>query len=218
MVQLYSAIYRDKNGEEITTMHNDGKLLNMVVRGVTFSGDDFDFLQPTLALDNPELSSFTLCAGYLCNCEIECDMPMPVVRGDRTIPGNLHVHLKLGAPRPNGTVDNETLQLHLDFEGQSYLSCGRHGYFEDELLEIQRLVPESIYLKCCFNCAYSDYSPAGSGLFGDMLCFRDNKQVYLQIQSKTDLFHIWDTMSGLVQETYLCPEFERRIPGTGYRG
>jgi hypothetical protein len=27
-----------------------------------------------------------------------------------------------------------------------------------------------------------------------------------------------DRYDRLVQETYLCPEFERRIPGTGYRG
>jgi hypothetical protein len=27
-----------------------------------------------------------------------------------------------------------------------------------------------------------------------------------------------DTMTEFVQETCLCPEFEKRAPGTGYRG
>jgi hypothetical protein len=73
-------------------------------------------------------------------------------------------------------------------------------------------------MKCCFNCAFSDYSPAGSGIFGDMLCFRDNKEEYFKVKDKWDLFRIWETMTEHVQETYLCPEFEKRIPGTGYRG
>ncbi len=55
-------------------------------------------------------------------------------------------------------------------------------------------------------------------MFGCMACFRDNKENYLQVSSKADIFRIWDTLTEYVQETYLCPEFQRRRPGTGYRG
>lgn len=217
MEESYSAKYRDKVGEEITTIHNDGKILTMIVRGVTFMGGDFDSLESTPPLNNPQLASFTLYQGSLCNCEIECEIPMQII-SEETPRCNLHVHLKLGSPRADGGIENETLQLHLDVAGKSYSSCGKHGWFEDELVEIQEKLPENSYLKCCFNCAFSDYSPVGSGLFGNMLCFRDNKQEYLAVESKADLFRIWDTMTEFVQETYICPEFEKRVPGTGYRG
>jgi hypothetical protein len=75
-----------------------------------------------------------------------------------------------------------------------------------------------MYLKACINCAFSDYSPCGHGLFGGLACFRDNKQAYLSVQTKRDLFEIWSTMTEFVQETFLCSEFERRAPGAGYRG
>ena len=56
-----------------------------------------------------------------------------------------------------------------------------------------------------------------------MICFRANKAGYLAIPQgedfeKDDYFDVMDTVSEMVQETYLCPEFERRAPGTGYRG
>jgi hypothetical protein len=75
-----------------------------------------------------------------------------------------------------------------------------------------------MYLQTCFCCAFSDYSPYGNGLFGDLACFRDNKQPYLAVETKRDFLALWDTYTEFVQETYHCGEFERRKPGTGYRG
>jgi hypothetical protein len=60
--------------------------------------------------------------------------------------------------------------------------------------------------------------PSGHGLFGGLAGFRDNKAGYKVVQSERDLFGIWGTTTEFVQEIDLCPEFERRIPGTGYRG
>ena len=53
------------------------------------------------------------------------------------------------------------------------------------------------------NCASSDYSPVGHGLFGGLACFRDNKEGYRKVKSKHDLFRVWGTMTGFVQETFL---------------
>ena len=218
MNESYPAKYRDKHGEEITSIHNDGKQLTMIVRGVLFTGNDFDLLQATIPLDDPQLETFTLQKGDLADCEIEYDMPITAVTNKENTLCNLHIHLKLGKPLANGALENEALQLSLEFDGKSYASCGQHGWFEDELVELQKELPEAVYLKCCFNCAFSDYSPAGSSLFGSLACFRDNKQQYLKVESKRDLFQIWETMTEWVQETYLCDEFEKRVAGTGYRG
>ncbi len=78
-------------------------------------------------------------------------------------------------------------------------------------------------MKACINCAFSDYSPYGHGLFGNLICFRANKTGYLARSSnedfcKDDYFDVMETVSEMVRETYLCPEFEKRAPGTGYRG
>jgi len=50
------------------------------------------------------------------------------------------------------------------------------------------------------------------------MCFRNIKSAYLGVKSKDDLLAIHNLFERCVQETYLCPEFSRRIPGTGYRG
>ncbi len=106
----------------------------------------------------------------------------------------------------------------MSLSGYVYRSAGTSGWFEDELLDIQKQLPDGVFLKACITCAFSDYSPYGHGLFGGMLCFRDNKAGYLTVKGKSDLFRIWSTATEYVQETYLCPEFERRVRGSGYRG
>ena len=59
-----------------------------------------------------------------------------------------------------------------------------------------------------------DYSPQGYGLVG-IRCHRDAKAQYLAARSKHDFWRVPWTEE--VPETYLCPEYTRRVPGTGYR-
>lgn len=79
-------------------------------------------------------------------------------------------------------------------------------------------MPEGVFIKACINCRYSDYSPYGHGLFGCMTCFRNIKAEYLKVTTKQEFWSLHGRQDRFVQETYLCGEFERRIPGTGYRG
>jgi Family of unknown function (DUF6304) len=218
MTVHYAASYTDRVGTEVTSIANDGTALSMVVRGVEFAGPDFDGLEPVAGTDHDRLASFTLQGGTLCSCVIEADIPIPVATPAGTEEGVLTARLELGNPAPNGGLDREHLTLELRFAGRAYKSGGRSGWFEDEMLDVQGQLPHGTYLRACITCAFSDYSPAGHGLFGGLACFRDNKAEYLAVRSKTDLFRVWGTMTGFVQETYLCPDFERRRPGTGYRG
>ncbi len=73
-------------------------------------------------------------------------------------------------------------------------------------------------MKACINCAFSDYSVYGHDIFGNMDCFRHCKAAYLSVKNKGDYMALRCPVVDRVQETYLCPEFERRTPGTGYRG
>jgi hypothetical protein len=218
MHAIYPAKYSDRMGEELTTITNDGKILSIVLRGIEFRGDDFDALEPPNDADPSVLSSFCIHRNELCSCVIDAEIPVPIVTPHTSTEGILSVHLELGEPAPNGGLDREGLSLRLAFGDRVFTSKGRSGYFEDELGDLQKQMPEGTYLRACIICAFSDYSPLGHGLYGALACFRDNKQGYLSIQSKRDLFGVWGTMTEYVQETFLCSEFERRAPGTGYRG
>src|SRR5262245_34488805 len=218
MQATYHATFRDKFGQESTSITNDGKTLQMVVRGVTFLGSDFDGLEPVCNPPPDQLPTFNLQKGELCSCVIETEMPMPMSTPHSVIEGKLAIRLELGDPLPNGGIDRETLLLQLKFEDHILRSRGLSGWFEGELLDIQSQLPPHTFMKACISCAFSDYHPAGHGSFGGLACFRDNKPGYAAVKTKPELAAIWNTMTEFVQETYLCPEFERRTPGTGYRG
>lgn len=184
----YPATYRDAHGLEQTSISNDGSTLRMIVRGVEWVGNDFDGLEP---LTTPDAhAGFTLNQGDLCACELSFDIPIAVVDA-------------------NGRLSRADTQV---------AGSGRSGWFEDELLEIQQQLPAGTYLRACINCQYSDYSPAGHMMFGDMMCLRSVKDAYLRARTKNELWPVFKRSDGPVQETHVCDEFVRRIPGTGYRG
>jgi len=223
MFAVYPARYKDRFGEEPTSIQNHGKTLAMIVRGVEFEGCDLDCLEPKGKPDPAQLSSFTFLHESLCFCVIEADITIPVVTPIGIVDGLLTFELELGEPLPTGQMNRERLKLRLAVNGQTYASEGKSGWFEDEMLDVQRKLPLATFMKACINCAFSDYSPYGHGLFGNMICFRANKAGYLALPSgenfeKDAYFDVMYTVSEMVQETYLCPEFERRAPGIGYRG
>jgi hypothetical protein len=144
-------------------------------------------------------------------------MPLPIVIDGATEVGILKIHLELGTRTENGALNSEQLQLTLQLREWVFSSEGKTGWFEGELLSLQSALPNEAYLKACIACAYSDYSPYGHGSFGCMACFRKLKDDYAKVNDKFDLFPILDKAE-VVQETYVCPEFAKRRPNTGYRG
>jgi len=213
----YPAVNRDSFGEEKTIIQNDGKTLRMSLRGIEFSGFMFDDFEPRV-IDEAKLTSFPLRAGTLCSYQLNCQIPVSVVVFGNLVEGSLQAHIEIGDPTPNGGVDLEQIELTLTVGDKTFKSSGTHGWFDDELLEIQAALPEDMFMKCCHTCAFSDYHPVGYGAFGGLACFRDHKQEYLAIKDKVSLMHFFSKLTENVQETYLCPEFEKRVPGTGYRG
>lgn len=163
---VYPAKFTDRNGEEITIIYNDGKILRMKIRDVEFWGYDFDGLEPETSTDISKLQTFTFAQNDLCNCTIECDTAIEVITNEKATIGNLQFHIELGLPEPKGGIDHEDVFLTLSYEDQVFRSKGTSGWFEDELLDIEKQLPINHKLKCCFGCAFSDYSVYGHGLFG----------------------------------------------------
>lgn len=214
----YPATYIDARGQEAVSIANDGETLRVTIRGVNFAGRDFDSLEPTSDATPVQLAQFSLCHGELCSCRLEWLQPVPVFNRGRRADGVLRIELTLGDPAPKGGLDRVELRIALEYDGGRFAGTGRSGWFEDELLEVQAQLPDGVYFLACINCLYSDYSPAGHGLFGSMMCYRNVKAEYLKVKSKADFWKVHGRLDRHVQETYLCPEFERRVPGTGYRG
>ena len=214
----YPGTYSDARGSAPITIANDGETLRTEIRGVEFVSDDFDALSPVEDMPPEKLSSFTLNRRELCACVFTLEIPVPIVAHRSELQGKLHVTLELGSPSANGGIDHERLQLVLTYAQERVVSSGESGWFEDELLDIQKQLHEDAFIKACINCLYSDYTPYGHGLFGHMMCFRNIKEEYLRVKSKEDFWEVHGQQERMVQETYLCPVFSRRLPGTGYRG
>ncbi|MEJ7733166.1 MAG: DUF6304 family protein [Polyangiaceae bacterium] len=216
--QTLAACYRDARGSERIEIHNDGQRLRTVIRGVPIAGSDFDDLSVESAHRAAAASLFTLYGDEVCACQLEVTFPIEVVVAGAPIAATLVAELELGAPNPERPgISRETLTLALRLPTGELRSSGRTGWFEDELLDLWRQL-DGGHLRACICCAFSDYSPYGHGLFGALACFRDAKDAYRRVSTKQALFDLWPRLSGFVQETHLCPQFELRRPGSGYRG
>ena len=90
--------------------------------------------------------------------------------------------------------------------------------FEEALLNISKLIAPEYYMKCCFTCQYSDYSPYGNDSFGTMLCYKKQKEDYLKVHNKREYFHYLTNDYEVRQETDLCMEYDIRMKCEGYRG
>jgi hypothetical protein len=192
--------------------------LRIKIRDVVFEGEDLDSLSPVAATKPESLQTFRIQQECLCGCRFDVDIPIQLTVPNGVEDGLIKARLDFGKPSSKGGLENEDIKLQLKFRDQEFQSTGKSGWFEDELLELEKQLPAGCHMKLCITCAFSDYSPYGHGMFGCLACFRGNKAEYSQVKSKGDIFRVWGTMTEYVQETHLCEEYELRKPGTGYRG
>jgi hypothetical protein len=181
------------------------------IRGVDLQGGDFDAMEPVgrpagalLPLDS---------AGELTDCILSGDLPCTVAAGPERRPAAITFSLDLRRLRERSPAAPRNLTLSLVLDGTVHAVSD--DWFEDGILRLEQSMPAGTHLICCATCLFSDYSPAGHGLTG-MRCHRGAKDRYLAVSSKRDYWSVPVTEE--VPETYLCDEYERRIPGTGYRG
>ena len=217
MHEIYPARLHLGDSSHDATIENDGSLLRLSVLDVSFTGPDFDCLVIEGRLPTHLQVPLYRHKGP-CSCTLTWEMPLTITSQGVDGQATLRCKLVLGHPDDRGGLDREELTLVLVVGDQEYASPGTSGWFEDELLSIERQLPCDTRMKACISCLFSDYNPVGHGLFGDLACFRTAKEAYLQVRNKSDIFEVWDQSTGYVQETFLCEEFAPRIPGTGYRG
>ena len=228
----YSAKYKDDFGSESVTISNDGKVLKMTLRDVEFTGYSFHSFSISSNIALPEKAMFHLLEDELCGYLIDCRIPVWLVSRNEISQTLLNAQIEYGKPveghtsfhRQDGTVqeinqqiDVEVLKLEIEYQGQTYKSSGKNLYnsFDEQLAELRDGFPDGLYLKTCWNCAFSDYHPVGSGIFGDLGCFRNTKSEYKRVKDKRALMLLWSQRADDVQEVHLCQDFEKRQPGEG---
>jgi hypothetical protein len=210
LLEYYSALYRDRLGEVLTTIANDGEKLRMVLRGVEFTSTMLDDWVPEPAVDAPELEMFTLDCGALCAYTLEFAMPMPVLSTQGRLKGTLHVQLSLGLPRGDKGLDRKDLLLSLHVADLVFDSRGSSALFEDELVDIRRQLPSNMAMETCLFCAFSAYHPISNSLFGQLDCFRSAKTAFLTLRKQGNFLSLYTKKRNQpVQETYHCPDFMR---------
>ena len=206
MITTYSAKYIDGNGEEITTILNDGKTLRMKLRNIDFVGDDFDSFELINGEGNAEIDSFSffrLSDGsyQLENYELFVDIPLPIVTKGQTRQGTLKVYLDLRNHKENKSKkDNLLLAL---IYGENQIKSSGAGFFDLEMAALQRQLPQGDYIKSCINCRFSDIGPY-MGMFGGLGCYRGNKEAYKTLKQNWTIGSKWALLKIVtesVQET-----------------
>jgi hypothetical protein len=213
--------YEDSTGDEEIVWRASSPLpgrlsrlkLRTEIRGVVFDGGDLDVMDPAdpaaacaagLALD---------AGGSLTNCVLGGTLPCSLEECGKVVRGEIEFALDLRPGASSNPARPTNLRLATTVLGPRYEAA--HEWFEDGIPVLEATLPAGVRFRCCLTCGLSDYSPGGHGLTG-ILCHRDAREQYLAVRSKLDYWKVPVTEE--VLETYLCPQYEPRVPGTGYRG
>ncbi|MDW7691874.1 DUF6304 family protein [Flammeovirgaceae bacterium SG7u.111] len=202
----YAAKYKDKFGEEKTKVYSDGTTMHLVLRGIKFEGSDFEMLEGKVDDKKFEYEKYQeSCLGDLTNFELEIDFPIIIIWNNDPVIGNLNASIV------TGKESNVFLELKTKFgKFQNTKNC---GWFEDALVEIQKMLPQKAQIKTCLSCKYSSYHPVGSGMFGGLSCFKNLRLEADNICNKDDLMILWEkgcrekTIFN-VQEVFDCSEHQ----------
>ena len=186
--------------------------IRSTIRGVEVWGCDFDGLEPCDLQAAAGQFSLTT-TGELDDCLLIGEVPCAVEVAGETRSASMRFELDLRPMSGLTPADPKSLRITCEMDGASNEVVD--DWFEDGLLRLAAAMAPRAHLKACITCLYSDYSPGGHGLTG-MRCHREAKEEYLAVRSKADYWPVPVTED--VAEFYLCPEYQQRIPGTGYRG
>jgi hypothetical protein len=218
MTARFPARYCDRRGEEPTVIAWEGDRLRMVVRGVTFVGDDFDALVPDDRSDEPiALVTLTpvrvtatdaepVVEPTLTDFELDVDMPLTAFIAGEAIPGTLHVRCNLRRDRAR---DGAVLSMRWSGEGWDVAGRSDGGYFEEALTALQRALPEGAFLRACVACEWADRGPY-QGMFGGIACYRRDKAGLRLLRARPGPRSKWpwrELNAESVPETHCCGEF-----------
>ncbi|MCH2196513.1 DUF6304 family protein [Kordia sp.] len=233
----YNTIYEDTFGTIKGSIENNfsedfdlskNYTIELNLEGILFNGATFDGLElqnedyytkeqlHRYSFYNYEVFGTKQIIKELTNCKFQFILQLKIVDKKsfqiHKVNGNLTVLLGNFSPEEYSVFQYDYSLNEIDHSimGDS---------FENLFDKLKEKIKETHFIKNCYGCNYSDYSPYGSDHFGDMLCFKNSKDKYLKIKNKESYFRLLGNQNPIyVQETHLCDEFEFRKENIGYRG
>ncbi len=217
--QYYSTEVEIKNDHEYLTFELDG----FKFEGSTFH--DFEMLnyneyrgskQEKFSIN--EISCGEKCVAYeICEYKMTVFLPVQIIdfETEEIIYSEMEMKINSGKSLGRGFIESVWTQLTLNILGEKIV--GEDYDFEGAANKILKKIKTRFTFRNCFGCKFSDYSYMGSSEFGTMLCFKNQKEKYIKVKSKSDYMKL-DREDKVVQEIYACDEYEIRGNITGYRG
>jgi len=202
---LYPTTYIDNFGREESSFVSDGMSLKIQLRNHTFTGQNFDSLELKVA-EKDTNSNFSFNEyDSLTNCCFKIKIPIKLKRNSEILDAILSIEIVL---------ENSKYPLikifELTFDNNRFdLQNGKETgmWFETQMAQLQRLLPQNIKINSCIFCAYSNYWVAGSDSFGTLLCFKNIKDKIVAVKNKNEYVDIAENNSVSTQETFWCSEF-----------
>ncbi|MAT99415.1 MAG: hypothetical protein CL608_19925 [Anaerolineaceae bacterium] len=205
ILKTFHGTYQDKHGTDAVELQigNDGHSLQILVRDAEFTGFSIDLL---MINSNPLSKEFPLKhKNCLHSFELDCEAPFMLVGQNHEANGSLKIQCKVPATEEEWE-DAAFLKLSLTSNNKNVQIDWCKAGFEDELHNLQKKLPEGVFLKCCFNCEFSSYNPyVNSGVMGQLCCFVDSEDKFA---THGKGYHGWETHKPVfVQELHLCSQF-----------
>lgn len=128
--------------------------------------------------------------------------------------GDVTVKLMVGCHEEpvyyNGSLEQpQTVNVGCTFEGKEYWGHGKDYLWIDAFADLQRQLPESVFLKCCLTCKHGNLCPVGNNT-NEVYCTKD-----VLITQKSDLyFYTEDTAERAKRSKQYCNLCENYQPQT----
>jgi hypothetical protein len=106
-------------------------------------------------------------------------------------------------------VEKAIIKMELSFREKHKVESITAKSFDEALMSIQTKLPDMLYMKNCWGCAFAEYSPVSGRRYGSLGCFR-NVTEGDKLKDAGSIIRAWPKISERVQETYLCKQFARR--------
>jgi hypothetical protein len=230
----YAGIFKDEIGTSKAIVDSMGTWLSLKSRGIRFEGTDslnwlvrdyllsqeiadlkFKFHQPPTGKTDVETSHIGK-IPVLDKFKLDFVIPVKYATAqanDQSIMEEAKIHV---TSQHNEQYDSLAIRLELPSgeiihpDSPSIDVYGLPTSFDEQIKQIQQKLPAKSFLKTCWSCALSEYSPlTKSTSFGSLACFRQWPGIQ-KVRDKIELLRNWNKHLEKVQETHLCESFTRR--------
>ena len=133
-------------------------------------------------------------AWYELHQQYRYDITLRTPAGDQTVPITVTYHEET-VYHKGTAVQPPSVFVGLQYEGQSYWGYGTDYFWIDAFADLQKHLPEGVFLTCCLTCRHGNLCPFGNEI-NELFCTKD-----VTVTQKSDLFPYTDNNAELSKRT-----------------